>query len=64
MSFGVTAAAAVCALVLTGVFGWLGARPAKPLAKPRLAPWRAMMLACFTLLVAFLVHLVALARGT
>jgi hypothetical protein len=58
-----TAVFAALALGLTVLFGWLGARPARPLAPPRLAPWRAMMLAAFTALVALLVHLVALLRG-
>ena len=63
MTLNVTAALAALALAATILFGWLGARPARPLAPPRLAPWRAMMLAAFTLMVALLVHAVALLRG-
>jgi hypothetical protein len=63
MNVTTTAGLAAVALILAVIFGWLGARPAKPLAAPRLAPWRAMMLVAFTAMVAFLVHLVALLRG-
>ncbi|HEY5071983.1 MAG TPA: hypothetical protein VII63_08130 [Caulobacteraceae bacterium] len=63
MNLEITAALATLALALTVVFGWLGARPARPLRRPRLAPWRAMMLGAFTGLVALLVHIVALVRG-
>ena len=63
MSLEVTFALAGFALLATVLFGWLGARPSRPLAPPRLAPWRAMMLAAFTAMVALLIHAVALIRG-
>lgn len=45
---------------LTGLFGWLGARPKVP-GRPRLAPWQFLMMlsAAFALLMA--VHLLNLA---
>jgi hypothetical protein len=54
---------AACALALTVLFGWLGARPANPLRGPRLVPWRFLMLLSFLGMVLALVHLVALVRG-
>ena len=54
---------AACALALTILFGWLGARPANPLRGPRLVPWRFLMLLTFLGMVLALVHLVALVRG-
>jgi hypothetical protein len=51
------------ALALTVLFGALGARPARPLAAPRLVPWRFMMLLAFLGVVAMLVHAVALIRA-
>lgn len=55
---------AACALALTVLFGWLGARPANPLRGPRLVPWRFLMLLAFLGLVLTLVHLAALLRPT
>jgi hypothetical protein len=40
------------------------ARPAKPLAAPRLTPWRLLMMFSFAVMVAALVHVVGLVRGT
>ena len=51
------------ALALTVLFGWLGARPARPLAPPRLIPWRFLMLIAFVAVIAMLVHAVALVRA-
>jgi hypothetical protein len=62
MSLVPTLALAGLALLLAVLFGALGARPAKPLAPPRLVPWRVMMLAAFTAMLAFLIHLVTLLR--
>jgi hypothetical protein len=62
MSLVPTLALAGLALLLAVLFGALGARPAKPLAAPRLVPWRVMMLAAFTAMLAFLIHLVTLLR--
>jgi hypothetical protein len=57
-----TAILAACALALTVLFGWLGARPANPLRGPRLVPWRFLMLLAFLVMVLALVHLAALLR--
>jgi hypothetical protein len=57
-----TAALAGLAALLTLVFGWLGARPARPFSAPRLTPWRFLMVLAFAMMVAFLVHLVAFFR--
>ena len=57
-----TAILAVCALALTVLFGWLGARPANPLRGPRLVPWRFLMLLAFLAMVLALVHVAALLR--
>jgi uncharacterized membrane protein YsdA (DUF1294 family) len=63
MDFTVTLALAAGFLSLTLVFGWIGARPARPLARPRLIPWRFLMLLAFVGMLATLVHVVALWRG-
>jgi hypothetical protein len=60
----VTVTLAVLTLGLTVVFGVLGARPARPLSGPRLIPWRFMMLVAFALMVAALVHVSSLVRGS
>jgi hypothetical protein len=54
---GVSAALAV----LCGV---IGARPSRPLSPPRLAPWRFLMLLAFAVMVAALVHVVTLVKGS
>ena len=51
------------ALALTVLFGWLGARPARPLSPPRLVPWRFLMMIAFVGVIAMLVHAVALLRA-
>ena len=63
MNLPLTATLAGLAAALTVAFGWLGARPPRPLSGPRLVPWRFLMALAFTMTVAFLVHLVSLARG-
>ena len=62
MSLPTTLALAIVSLILTWVFGWLGARPSRP-GRTRLAPWRFIMLLAFTTLIAMAVHLVDLVRG-
>ena len=62
MTWVLTCGLAGSAVLATGVCGWLGARPAKPFAPPRLVPWRFLMLLSFTVLIAALVHMVALVR--
>jgi hypothetical protein len=63
MDMTVTLALAAGFLALTVLFGWLGARPAKLLAHPRLVPWRFLMLLAFVGMIAVLVHAVALLRA-
>ena len=63
MTVPVTAALAALCLALAVLFGWRGARAARPHAEPRLVPWRFLMLVAFTGMVAMLVHLVNLVRG-
>lgn len=62
MTVSVTAALAALCLALAILFGWQGARAARPHAGPRLVPWRFLMLIAFTGMVAMLVHLVDLIR--
>ena len=64
MSFTASFILAGAAIVATVVCGWLGARPARPLEPPRLAPWRLLMLAFFAIAVAALGHLVAMWRAS
>ena len=63
MDLATTTTLAGMALMLSLMCGWLGARPAKPLGRPRLVPWRFLMLLSFTGMLAFLTHLVSLIRG-
>jgi len=63
MDLWLTLTFAGVALALTVLFGALGARPTRPLAAPRLMPWRFMMLLAFLGVVAMLVHAVALLRA-
>ncbi len=63
MDLTATLALAAGFLSLTLVFGWMGARPSKALAPPRLVPWRFLMLLAFVGTLATLVHVVALVRG-
>jgi hypothetical protein len=62
MTLPVTAVLAAFCLLLAVLFGWLGARPARPHRAPRLVPWRFLMLLAFTGMIALLVHVVALLR--
>ena len=63
MTFPITAALTVLCLLITLFCGWRGAQAARPHVEPRLIPWRFLMLLAFTLMVAMLVHLVALLRA-
>jgi len=58
-----TLALAAVFLILTVLFGWLGARPARLLAQPRLVPWRFLMLLTFVGMIGTLVHVVTLLRS-
>ena len=64
MNLVVTSLLAAASLGLALLFGAIGARPSQPLARPRLVPWRFLMLLAFALMVAALVHVVGLLRGT
>lgn len=64
MSLTVTLVLAGLSMLAAGVCGWLGARPAKPLAPPRLAPWRLLMLVFFAIGVTALGHLVAIWKAS
>jgi len=57
MALTLTAVLLVAAVVLAGLFGWLGARPPNPLKGPRLVPYRLLMMlsAAAALLMAILV---------
>jgi len=63
MTLSVSLTIAGVAVALTLLFGWLGARPVKPLSAPRLVPWRFMMMIAFVAVIAMLVHAVALVRA-
>jgi hypothetical protein len=63
MDMSATLALAAGFLTLTLLFGWRGARPAKPLTRPRLVPWRFLMLLASVATIATLVHVVALVRA-
>lgn len=64
MSFNLTVIIAAVSLVAAGMCGWLGARPARPLKRPRLAPWRLLMLVFFAVGVTALGHLVAIWKAS
>lgn len=61
MDFTSTVGAAAAAAVLTGLFGWLGARPPDLQRGPRLLPYRFLMVLSATILILMLVHLMNLA---
>ncbi|HXU99734.1 MAG TPA: hypothetical protein VG166_04485 [Caulobacteraceae bacterium] len=64
MNLTVTLILAGVSLALAVLCGVIGARPSRPLSAPRLAPWRFLMLLAFAVMVAALVHVVTLVRGT
>jgi hypothetical protein len=64
MNAMVTGGLAALCLVLAILFGWLGMQPAKMMSKPRLAPYRLLMLVAFGGMIGLLKHLVDLARST
>ncbi len=63
MSLSVTIAIALIALAFAGFCAWRGARPAPVMGRPRLTPWRFLMLAGVAIVVVACVHVVALIRG-
>ena len=60
MGVALTESLAAAMLVATVLCGWLGARPVKLMAAPRLVPYRILMLFTFAFMVALLTHLVTL----
>jgi uncharacterized membrane protein YsdA (DUF1294 family) len=54
---------AAVAMVATILFGWIGARPAKAFSRPRLVPWQFLMMIAIVVVIAALVHAVALIRA-
>jgi hypothetical protein len=60
MSFTVTIALLVAAGAVGGYAGWRGARPVD-LSRPRLVPWRFVMLLCAAFGFLLLIHLAAMA---
>jgi hypothetical protein len=62
MTLPVTAVLAGVLLALALLCGWRGAQASRPLAAPRLIPWRFLMLLAFTGMIAMLVHVVTLVR--
>ncbi len=54
---------AATAMLATILFGWIGARPAKVFGRPRLVPWQFLMMLAFVVVIAALVHAVALVRA-
>ena len=60
MGVALTGSLAAAMLIATLLCGWLGARPVKPMAAPRLVPYRILMLFTFAFMVALLTHLVTL----
>lgn len=52
------------ALALTIFFGWRGAIPLKTILKPRMVPWRPLMVISFVAWVAIMAHLVTLVSPT
>jgi len=59
MTLPITLALLAVGLVLTGLFGWLGARP-RPLHQPRLVPWQFLMMLAAAWSLMMLVHLLSL----
>ena len=59
---GLTLTILVACLIMgfTVFCGWRGAKPANKLFRPRLVPWRILMLLAFMAWVAVMAHLVAL----
>jgi len=57
MTVQVTFAAALVAIALAALFGWLGARPPDPVRGVRMIPWRFLMVLSAAAAVLMLVHL-------
>jgi hypothetical protein len=62
MSLPVTLALAGLCLLMAAVFGWRGALSPRPLAAPRMIPWRFLMLAAVAVVVMLALHAMNLLR--
>ncbi len=62
MSLTPTLILAGALLVITVFCGWRGALPFKTILKPRLVPWRFLMLLSFLAWLAIMTHLVSLIK--
>jgi drug/metabolite transporter (DMT)-like permease len=60
MDIPVTAGLAIAAALLAAFCGWRGSRPPNPHGKPRMVPWRFLMLAFAAGVLMLTVHLVNL----
>lgn len=60
MDIPVTAGLAVALALLAAFSGWRGSRPPNPHGKPRMVPWRFLMLAFAAGVMMLTVHLVNL----
>ena len=63
MGLPLTAVLLVVAMVLAGLFGWLGARPPNPHKGPRLLPYRLLMMLTAAVAVLLGILLVGAPRG-
>jgi hypothetical protein len=59
MTLPITLALMALGVALTGLFGWLGARP-KPLGQPRMAPWQLLMVVAAAGSLMMVVHVLNL----
>jgi hypothetical protein len=59
MTLPVTIALLALGAVLTGLFGWLGARP-KTLGRPQMVPWQLLMMVAAAWCLMMIVHLLNL----
>lgn len=64
MDWTATIALAAVALVVGLFSAWRGSRPARPFARPRMAPWKFLMAASVAVLVFAVVHMLNLAGVT
>jgi hypothetical protein len=62
MSVTVTLVLTLSGVLLTTLFGWLGARPPRDPTRPRMVPWRFLMLIVAALTILIAAHLVSLLK--
>jgi hypothetical protein len=56
MDLIVTGSLLAISVILTGFFGWMGARPPNIHKGPRLVPWRLLMLTMAAVVLVLLTH--------